>query len=94
MMTVVAHSFSGQTARYTQEEFSANVARVLLQLGADPEKITPTADFCDDLGLSVSDKNILLLSLEYRFKVIIAEEEESTLTNINRVVQYLVAASQ
>ena len=92
MMPVPANSFTERTARYTREELCANITRILIQFGIRPHEITPTADFYRTLGLSVSDKSILLLSLEYRFKVIIPEEVEKYLTNMNSAAQYILVA--
>ena len=86
------HSFAARTDLYTKEELCANITRILIQFGIRPHEITPTADFYRTLGLSASDKNILLLSLEYRFKVVIPEEVEKYLTNMDSVAQYMVEA--
>ena len=85
-------SFAARTVRYTKEELCANITRILLQFGVCPHTITPTADFYQTLGLNASDKNILLLSLEFRFKVVIPEEVEKYLTNMDSVAQYMVEA--
>lgn len=81
------------TSQCRPEELSANVTRILLQLGADPDRVTTTADFCEDLGLSECDRSILLLSLECRFQFVIPRAVEHQLTTIDRVVQYLLNAT-
>jgi acyl carrier protein len=92
MMPAPVHYFTARTVRYTKEELCANITRVLMQFGVRPYKITPTADFYRTLGLSVFDKNIMLLSLEHRFEVAIPEEVEKYLTNMESVAQYIVEA--
>ncbi len=92
MMPAPVHSFSARSVRYTKEELCANITRILMQFGVLPHKITPTADFYRTLRLNASDKNILLLSLEFRFKVVIPEEIEKYLTTMDSVAQYMVEA--
>lgn len=84
------------TERYSrdiEEKVYTIITSLLLQFGISQDRITLTADFYRDLGLSKSDIHVILLGLTYRFKVVIPREIEAGLINAKKVVRYLQVAS-
>lgn len=75
--------------QYTEEELYAKVTKTLMLFGVPRNEIHPTADFRRDLGLSTYEINVMLMSLEFRFNISIAEEAYNHLATIRQVVRYL-----
>ncbi|MCB1162285.1 MAG: acyl carrier protein [Candidatus Krumholzibacteriia bacterium] len=61
------------------------------ELGVNPEQITPTASFIDDLGADSLDTVELVMAFEEEFGMEISDEDAEKLTNVQAVVEYLKA---
>ncbi len=72
---------------------SANEDRVreiiIEQLGVDPEKVTPSASFVDDLGADSLDTVELVMAFEEEFDIEIPDEEAESLTSVGAAYKYL-----
>ena len=63
------------------------------ELGVNPEQITPTASFIEDLGADSLDTVELVMAFEEEFGMEISDEDAEKLTNVHAVVEYLKAAT-
>jgi acyl carrier protein len=66
------------------------------QLGVKDEKITPNANFADDLGADSLDTVELVMALEEEFDIEIPDEAAEKITTVQEAVDYInskVAAS-
>jgi acyl carrier protein len=63
------------------------------ELGVNPEQITPTASFIEDLGADSLDTVELVMAFEEEFGMEISDEDAEKLTNVQAVVEYLKAAT-
>ena len=61
------------------------------ELGVNPEQITPTASFIEDLGADSLDTVELVMAFEEEFGMEISDEDAEKLTNVQAVVDYLKA---
>ncbi|MFI7502177.1 acyl carrier protein [Streptomyces sp. NPDC049687] len=59
------------------------------RLGLQPEELTPTARFKDDLGLDSLDMVELVSALEDELGVTVTDEVASALTSLGEVVAYV-----
>ena len=59
------------------------------ELGVNPEQITPTASFIDDLGADSLDTVELVMAFEEEFGMEISDEDAEKLTSVSAVVEYL-----
>ncbi len=59
------------------------------KLEVDAEKITPAANFTDDLGADSLDVVELVMALEEEFNVEIPDEEAEKLQTVQSVVDYI-----
>ena len=53
----------------------------------DPEKITPEANFVEDLGMDSMMALEILASIEKKYKLRIPEENLTKITNLNKVIE-------
>ena len=60
------------------------------QLGVDPDKVTSTAKFIDDLGADSLDTVELVMAFEEEFSVEVPDEDEK-LKSVEDVVNYIKA---
>ncbi|MBM4116305.1 acyl carrier protein [bacterium] len=62
------------------------------ELGVNPEQITPSASFIEDLGADSLDTVELVMAFEEEFGMEISDEDAEKLTNVQAVIDYLTAA--
>lgn len=62
------------------------------ELGVNPEQITPTASFIEDLGADSLDTVELVMAFEEEFGMEISDEDAEKLTNVQAVIDYLTSA--
>ena len=66
------------------------------QLSVEPEKVTPQANFANDLGADSLDTVELVMALEEEFDIEIPDEAAEQITTVQQAVDYInnkVAAS-
>jgi len=69
---------------------------VVEQLSVDAEKVTPQANFANDLGADSLDTVELVMALEEEFDIEIPDEAAEKITTVQEAVDYInnqVAAS-
>lgn len=59
------------------------------QLDVDEDKITPSANFIDDLGADSLDTVELVMALEEEFEVEIPDEDAENIKTVQDVVNYI-----
>jgi len=59
------------------------------RLGADEDKVTPTATFKDDLGADSLDVVELIMELEDEFDMEISDEDAEKIKSVGDVVTYI-----
>ncbi len=59
------------------------------QLHVNPERVTETAHFVEDLGADSLDIVELVMAFEERFKIEIPDEDSQQLTTVGKAVEYL-----
>ena len=62
---------------------------ILQQLGIDPEEITPTSNFIDDLGADSLDTIELVMACEEEFNISIEDEDAENLKTVQDAIDYL-----
>ncbi|MEO1373970.1 MAG: acyl carrier protein [Cyanobacteria bacterium J06635_10] len=81
----------------SQAEIFENVKKIVGdQLGVEDEKITPQANFANDLGADSLDTVELVMALEEEFDIEIPDEAAEKITTVQEAVDYIngkVAAS-
>lgn len=71
----------------TIEERVKNI--IVESLNVDEEKVTPDANFVDDLDADSLDQVELILALEEEFDCQIPEDEAAKITNVGEAIDYL-----
>jgi acyl carrier protein len=69
---------------------------VVEQLGVEPEKVTPQANFANDLNADSLDTVELVMALEEEFDIEIPDEAAEKITTVQQALDYItnkVAAS-
>ena len=64
---------------------------IVEQLGVDPEKVTSTAKFIEDLGADSLDTVELVMAFEEKFSVEVPDEDAEKLKSVEDVVAYIKA---
>lgn len=64
-------------------------AIVAEQLGVDPEKVTPDAEFVQDLNADSLDLVELIMSLEEEFGVEISDEDAEKIVKVSDAMEYI-----
>jgi acyl carrier protein len=64
---------------------------VVEHLGVDPEKVTESASFIDDLGADSLDTVELVMALEEEFECEIPDEEAEKITTVKQAIDYINA---
>lgn len=64
------------------------------QLDVEEDKITPTANFIEDLGADSLDTVELVMALEEEFGVEIPDEDAENIKTVEDVVKYIESKSQ
>ena len=59
------------------------------KLGVEKNKVTPEANFINDLGADSLDQVELILELEEEFDLEISDEEAESLTTVSEVLKFL-----
>ena len=72
-----------------QEIFEKVKAIVVEQLGVEEEKVTNEATFVDDLAADSLDIVELVMSIEEKFDIEIADSDAEKIVTIEDVVEYL-----
>ena len=62
---------------------------IVEQLGVNPEQVTPTASFIEDLGADSLDTVELVMAFEEEFDVDVPDEESEKLQTVGDVVKYI-----
>ena len=62
---------------------------IVEQLGVNPEQVTPTASFIDDLGADSLDTVELVMAFEEEFSVEVPDEDAEKLQTGGDVVKYI-----
>lgn len=61
------------------------------QLAVEPEKVTPTASFIDDLGADSLDIVELVMTMEEEFDFDIPDEDAEKIKTVGDVIKYVVS---
>ena len=64
---------------------------IVEQLGVNPEQVTPTASFIEDLGADSLDIVELVMALEEEFNIEISDEDAEKIRTVKDVVTYIEA---
>ena len=59
------------------------------KLGVEKNKVTPEANFINDLGADSLDQVELIMELEEEFDLEISDEEAESLTTVSEVLNFL-----
>lgn len=62
---------------------------VIEQLGVEPEQVTPTASFVEDLGADSLDTVEMVMAFETEFNLEIPDEDTERITNVKEAVDYI-----
>jgi len=62
---------------------------IVEQLGVNPEQITPSASFIEDLGADSLDTVELVMAFEEEFSVDVPDEDAEKLQTVGDVVRYI-----
>ena len=66
---------------------------IVEQLGVNPEQVTPTASFIEDLGADSLDTVELVMAFEEEFGVEIPDDAAETILTVGDAVKYIDKAS-
>ncbi len=80
-------TMAGATTAGNTEERVRNI--ICDQLAVEPEKVTTTASFIDDLGADSLDIVELVMTMEEEFDMEIPDEEAEKLRTVGDVVRYI-----
>ena len=76
----------------TVEEKVKNI--IVEQLGVNPEQVTPTASFIEDLGADSLDTVELVMAFEEEFSIEVPDEDAEKLQTVGDVIKYVEEKSQ
>ena len=62
---------------------------IVEQLGVNPEQVTPTASFIEDLGADSLDTVELVMAFEEEFGIEIPDEDAEKITRVKEAVEYI-----
>ena len=62
---------------------------IVEQLGVNPEQVTPTAKFIEDLGADSLDTVELVMAFEEEFNVEVPDEDAEKLQSVGDVIRYI-----
>ncbi|WP_315791565.1 acyl carrier protein [Fischerella sp. JS2] len=81
----------------SQADIFERVKKIVVeQLGVEPEKVTPQANFANDLNADSLDTVELVMALEEEFDIEIPDEAAEKITTVQEALDYItnkVAAS-
>ena len=79
------------TTSLTTAALAEEVTRVICeQLGANPEQVTPTMGFQEDLGADSLDLVELVMKLEEVFEITIPDDEAQKIRTVGDAIDYIV----
>ena len=64
---------------------------IVEQLGVDPEKVTSSAKFIEDLGADSLDTVELVMAFEEKFSVEVPDEDAEKITTVGAAIEYVEA---
>ena len=64
---------------------------IVEQLGVNPEQVTPTASFIEDLGADSLDIVELVMALEEEYEMEISDEDAEKIKTVQDVISYIEA---
>jgi acyl carrier protein len=67
---------------------------IVEQLGVNPEQVTPTASFIEDLGADSLDIVELVMAFEEEFSVEVPDEDAEKLQTVGDVIKYIEERSK
>ncbi len=62
---------------------------IVEQLGVNPEQVTPSASFIEDLGADSLDTVELVMAFEEEFSVEVPDEDAEKLQSVGDVIKYI-----
>ena len=62
---------------------------IVEQLGVNPEQVTPSASFIEDLGADSLDTVELVMAFEEEFGVEVPDEDAEKLQSVGDVIKYI-----
>ena len=62
---------------------------IVEQLGVNPEQVTPTASFIEDLGADSLDTVELVMEFEEEFDITIPDEEAEKIQSVGQAITYI-----
>ena len=62
---------------------------IVEQLGVNPEQVTPSASFIEDLGADSLDTVELVMAFEEAFEIEIPDEDAEKITTVKDAVSYI-----
>ena len=78
------------TVFMTDKSIEEKVKDIIVeQLGVNPEQVTPTASFIEDLGADSLDIVELVMAFEEEFSVEVPDEDAEKLQTVGDVIKYI-----
>src|SRR5215212_10240373 len=78
------------TYRMSEKSIEEKVKDIIVeQLGVNPEQVTPTASFIEDLGADSLDTVELVMAFEEEFSVEVPDEDAEKLQTVGDVIKYI-----
>ena len=62
---------------------------IVEQLGVNPEQVTPTASFIEDLGADSLDIVELVMELEEEFEITIPDDQAEKIKTVGEAIDYI-----
>jgi acyl carrier protein len=62
---------------------------IVEQLGVNPEQVTPSASFIEDLGADSLDTVELVMAFEEEFSIEVPDEDAEKLQTVGDVIKYI-----
>jgi acyl carrier protein len=79
-----------ETAFMADKSIEEKVKDIIVeQLGVNPEQVTPTASFIEDLGADSLDIAELVMAFEEEFSVEVPDEDAEKLQTVGDVIKYI-----
>jgi len=74
----------------SEKSISDKVKDIIVeQLGVNPEQVTETASFIEDLGADSLDTVELVMAFEEEFNVEVPDEDAEKLQTVGNVIEYI-----
>jgi acyl carrier protein len=81
---------SSNSRIYTMSDIADRVKKIVVDhLGVEPEKVTPNANFIDDLGADSLDTVELVMAFEEEFNVEIPDDAAETIQTVGDAIKFL-----